>query len=184
MVERFPDKKEVQSSILCAPTNMITDNYTSFLDTIFSRLDDLGVDVSTLYLDHFGYQASSNEDYDVLKKEFLTIGTELSEEIVGGRRVGIFKLHTPLEYHGRTIPAGELIAPKEGQICPSALEHVALVIDTDFASFLSRYPNLEFDTSKMNQPTFPMITLRLGEYLQVKFHLEDVQDIVANKKKR
>ena len=109
------------------------------------------------------------------------MGRELSEEIVGGRRVGIFLLNKPVMYKGRSIPAVELVAPKDGQVCPSALEHVEFVIDTDFVNFMARYPDLPFDTTKMNQPTFPMITLKLGENIQVKFHLQDVQEILKQK---
>ena len=160
---------------------MVLDKIDSFLDTIFLELGKRNIDVSYLLLDHFGYQASTNEDYDSLKSEFLAMGKELSEEIVGGRRVGIFLLNQPVEYKGRSIPVVELVAPKDGQACPSALEHVEFVIDTDFAGFIDRYPDLPFDTTKMNQPTFPMITLKLGEHIQVKFHLQDVQEILRNK---
>ena len=70
---------------------MLLDNYISFLDLLTGKIRSFGIDVSHLNLDHFGYQASSDQDYDRLKLEFEKIGKLLSEEIVGGRRVGIFE---------------------------------------------------------------------------------------------
>ena len=137
---------------------MILHNINSFLDDIFNKIQDKQIDVLDLYLDHLGYQSSSNEDYDLLKPQFLEIADEKSEAIVGNRRVGIFKLKIPIIYQGRIIPAIELIAPKENQICPSGWEHVEFVINEEFNKFNKKYSNLSWDTSKTNQPDFPMIT--------------------------
>lgn len=66
---------------------MITNSLETFIENILSNLNDLGIDVSKLEMDHFGYQASSKEDYDKLIKEVDTFGEIKSENIVGGRRV-------------------------------------------------------------------------------------------------
>ena len=160
---------------------MILDDYKSFLDKLLLDVSDKGIDVSAYNLDHFGYQCSSDEDYDKLKPEIEKIAKLASENIVGGRRVGIFKLDSPLGYKNWKIQAVELVAPKEGQTCPSALEHAEFVIDSDFDSFIKKYPNLYFDTSKINQPLFPMVTLKLSGYTQVKFHLQPILEIVGYK---
>jgi len=99
---------------------MVVDNYESFIKGLLEKIKQLGIDVSDLDMDHIGYQASSNEDYDRLRTEFDKLGEKISEEIVGGRRVGIYKLNTPLRYQQYTNTAIELVAPKEGQVCPSA----------------------------------------------------------------
>jgi predicted metalloenzyme YecM len=160
---------------------MILDNYQSFLDSLIEKIEAQGVDISKYELDHFGYQASSDEDYDSLKSSFLNIAELLSEEVVGGRRVGIFKFNNPLPYRNSLISAVELVAPKTGQVCPSALEHAEFIIDENFDSFTQKYPNLPWDKSKVNQPMFPMVNLKLDEYVQVKFHYKHVLDIVNNK---
>lgn len=162
---------------------MIVDNYKEFLDKLLSDIEAKGIDASNYYLDHFGYQSSSNEDYDKLKPELLAIAEMISENIVGGRRVGIFKFNTPLLYNGKEIPAFELVAPKDGQICPSALEHAEFVIDTDFDSLVKKYPNLDWDLTAINQPTFPMVKLKLSENTQVKFHLKPVLEIIEEDNK-
>lgn len=161
---------------------MITDEYKSFLDKLFTKINELRIDVSGLELDHLGYQASSNEVYDQLKPEFLKFGEQVSENIVGGRRVGIFQLKTPLKYEIYTISAIELIAPKEDQICQTNLEHAEFVLKENFESFMKKYPNLSWDISAINQDTFPMIKLKLDTDLQVKFHSTPVLEIIKNQK--
>lgn len=156
---------------------MILDNYENFIKRILDKLDELGIDVSNLNMDHIGYQASSNEDYDKLVAEFDAIGERASEAIVGGRRVGIYKLNKPLRFRQYVNTAIELIAPKAGQVCPSALEHVEFVID-NFKNFMKKYPGISWDTSAISQPDFPMIKLKLDKDLQVKFHLTPVLEIV------
>lgn len=58
---------------------MVLDNYENFIKRILDKLDKLGIDVSNLNMDHIGYQASSNEDYDKLVPEFDAIGKRVSE---------------------------------------------------------------------------------------------------------
>lgn len=161
--------------------HMILENFEQFMRGILQNIEALGVDVTSFQLDHVGYQASTDEDYDRLRVEFDKLGNRVSEEIVGGRRVGIYELQTPLTYKQYVIPAIELVAPKEGQVCPSALEHVEFVITGDFQSFMKKYPNIKWDATKINQPMFPMITLKLTGTTQVKFHLTPVLDIIKGK---
>jgi predicted metalloenzyme YecM len=163
--------------------NMVLDNYTNFIENILKKLDELGVEVSDLDMDHIGYQASSNKDYDKLRTEFDGIGERVSEELVGGRRVGIYKLKESLCYQQYTNNAIELVAPKEGQICPSAFEHAEFVITDSFESFMKKYPSISWDTSAISQPDFPMIKLKLDKNIQVKFHLIPVLEIIESKKK-
>lgn len=157
---------------------MILDNYREFLDKLIGDIEAQGLDVSNLELDHFGYQCSSDEDYDNLKPEFEKIGKLVSENIVGKRRVGIYKLNSPLEYKDWEILAVELIAPKEGQVCPSALEHAEFVINESFEEFIKRYPSAPWIVGEINQPVFPMLKLKLTDTTQVKFHYEPVLEII------
>lgn len=162
---------------------MILDNYQLFIRSLLSKLQELGIDVSNLVMDHIGYQASSDEDYDKLCLEFDKLGEKVRESIVGGRRVGIYKLNQPLHYRQYINPAVELVAPKSGQVCPSALEHVEFVIDS-FGSFMKKYPDVNWDITDISQPDFPMIKLKLSDYTQVKFHLTPVLQIVESIKDR
>ena len=162
---------------------MILENLSSFLDKLFAKLAEKGIDVSEYEMDHIGYQCSSSDDYDKLKLTFSDLGVLLDENIVGDRRVGLFKLREAIQYKKYLINAIELIEPKKGQICLSSLEHVEFVINEQFDTFVARYPTLQWDTSAVNQPMFPMVKLPLGDNIQVKFHHEHVFDIAARKKK-
>jgi len=160
---------------------MIKLDQTTFLNFFFQKLNEVGIDISQYEMDHLGYQASSNEDYDQLKQELQKEGDFLDENLVGGRRVGLFMLKQPLFYKNYSITALELIAPKEEQVCPSALEHAEFIIDEDFESFTQKYPHLAWDKSKMNQPMFPMVSLKLDDNIQVKFHHQPVFEIAKEK---
>ncbi|MDP2860242.1 MAG: VOC family protein [bacterium] len=161
---------------------MVLNDYETFIREILEKLNKLGIDVSDLNMDHIGYQASSDEDYDRLKTEFDKIGEKVAEEIVGGRRVGFYRLHSPLRFRQYTNTAIELFTPKEGQICPSALEHVEFTLKESFESFMRRYPNVPWDTSVIGRPDFPMIKLEVDKNVQVKFHLTPVLEIIKPKR--
>jgi len=160
---------------------MIKLDHNTFLDAFFQKLNKVKIDVSRYEMDHLGYQASSDEDYDQLKQELQKEGDFLDENLVGGRRVGLFMLKQPLLYKKYSINALELIAPKEEQVCPSALDHAEFIIDEDFESFTQKYPNLAWDKSKMDQPMFPMVSLKLDDNMQVKFHYKSVFEIAKEK---
>ncbi len=164
--------------------NNILNNCEQFLDELIQKINELGIDVFGYELDHLGYQASSNEDYDRLKPEFMEIGEIVAEKIVGDRQVGVFKLERKLKYRNYYISAIELVAPKAGEVCPSALEHAEFVIPEDFETFMKKYPALAWDTSAANQDVFPMVKLKLTDHTQVKFHKTNVLKIVENQVRR
>src|SRR6185369_7151876 len=141
---------------------MVLDNYKEFLDELIKNTTEKGVDVSNYYLDHFAYQTASNESYDKLKIEFEKIADLVSENVVNGRRVGIFKFKTPFAYNNKKILVVELLAPKEDKVGPEGLEHAEFAIGMDFNTFLRKYPKVDWDTSNINRPDFPMIKLKLS----------------------
>src|SRR5476649_1618962 len=104
-------------------------NYTSFLDSFFEEIKKAGIDLSGLPLDHIACQSSSAADYEKLLPEFSNLGELVSEEIIGDRRVAVFKLKEPIIYKGYQIPALELIEPRAGQQCESAFQHAEFVVN-------------------------------------------------------
>ena len=150
---------------------MITSNISNFIPTLISQIP---FDISNLQLDHFGYQTSSSLDYENLKKECLNIGELLSENIVSGRRVAIFKLNEPLLSNGFEILGFELVEPKEEQICDSELDHLEFVIPISFEEYIKLHKNVKWDMSTMNREAFPKIALKLNDGKSVKFHIKDI----------
>jgi predicted metalloenzyme YecM len=157
-------------------------NYAAFLDELFARLVKTGVDVKDLELDHIAYKTSSEEEYYNLLPEFKKMGNLIKENIVRERRVGHFKLFQSIIYKQYTIPAFEVIAPKVGEVIKSDWEHAEFLLTESFQNFMDHYPNLNWDTSVMNSAEFPMIKLKLGDDMQVKFPLNRLLDAIEKEK--
>lgn len=149
---------------------MIFENYETFLDQTYSGLQEIGLDVGEFVLDHVGYQANSKEDYESKRAELLKTAVLKSENIVGGRRVGIFQLNEPLIYKVQKIDAAELVEPKEGQVCESRLDHTEFVTPKTFDEMMVQYPKINWDTSAKDRPEFAKLQLRLANGLGAKFH--------------
>jgi len=150
---------------------MITNNLSNFISTLISLVP---FDVSELQLDHFAYQTSSMKDYDNLKKESLEIGVLVSENIVGGRRVGIFKFEKPIQSNGYEILGFELIEPKEGQVCKSELDHIEFVIPVSFDEYLHLHQDVDWNLSAKDRDEFPKLSLKFEDGKSVKFHTKDI----------
>lgn len=153
---------------------MITNNLNTFIKEKIEQLTSLGIDVSNLQLDHFGYQTSSKEDYDTKSKEVISLATLASENIVGGRRVGIYKLNEPFIYQNYKILGFELVEPREGQICNSQLDHLEFVLPVNFEQFIELNPSVNWDTTAMNRPEFAKLTVKFNDGTSVKFHLKNI----------
>jgi predicted metalloenzyme YecM len=153
---------------------MLTNNLTEFIQQKLDQLSLLNIDVSNLELDHFAFQCSSTQDYENLKPMAQDLGIILSENIVNGRRVGIYKLKKQIVYLNYNIVAFELVEPKENQICESKLDHIEFVLKESFQDFINKYPSVEWDTVAINREEFPKLTLKLEEGTSVKFHLKNI----------
>lgn len=116
---------------------MITDNLQTFIDTKLNQLNALKLDISNMELDHFGYQASSKDDYETKTIEVSTIAERKSENIVRSRRVGIYKLNQKYEYKGFVISGFELVEPSEGQLTESRLDHLEFVLPVTFEDYVA-----------------------------------------------
>jgi predicted metalloenzyme YecM len=153
-------------------------DYATFLDSFFDELTKAGIAIFNLELDHIAYQASTSEDYDQLKPTFLALGEEASEEMIGNRRVSVFRLHNPIEYKIYTIEAIELIEPREGQVCESMWQHAELVLKDSFESYMEMYPHIKWDTTSLSRPDFAHLKLNFGNGLTLKFLHEPILEMV------
>ncbi|MFZ5424922.1 MAG: VOC family protein [Patescibacteria group bacterium] len=156
----------------------LTNEVTNYLNEFIPKVEATGIDVSNLNLDHVAYQASSSEDYEKIKPLFEEVTDYTHEAIVGGRRVGVFKLKQPIFYKGNKIVAIELIEPKEGQICKSAWEHAEYVLTEDYKEFINKYSDLNWNTSSIDRNIYSHLKLQLDSENQVKFHLHDILETI------
>jgi tRNA pseudouridine55 synthase len=155
-----------------------TMDYTAFLDTIFADIKDVGIDVSGYVCDHIGVRCASFADYERLKSDFTKVGTLAGEAEVVGRPISIFKLNQPIVYKGYVIPALELPAPKEGDSYQNGPEHVEFVITESFDEFMAKYPNVEFETYRLERSVNPELKLYLPNKTSVKFHKKPVLEVL------
>lgn len=160
---------------------MITENLKTFIDSVLTNLAAVGVDVADLELDHFGYQTSSKEDYENKKVESQHIGKMESENIVNGRRVGIFRLNEPYECKTYKISGFELVESRNGQVCKSSLEHLEFVLKGTFQDFMNKYSSVNWDTAALNRPEFAKLSLRFEDGSGVKFHLRNIFEEIPHK---
>ena len=154
-------------------------DHQSFLNSFFEQIQAVGIDISELDLDHIAYQASSAQNYDELKPKFLELGEEISEEIIGGRRVAVFKLDKPIHYKEYFIPALELIEPRAGQQCKSEFQHAEFVLEQSFEDYIARYPHLPWDTSSMHRDEFAHLKLNFDNGLTLKFLHQPILEMVS-----
>lgn len=150
---------------------MITEKFNSFASSLIKQIP---FDVSDLQLDHFGYQTSSKQDYENLKNESLTIGNLISENIVSGRRVAIFRFKRPFQSNGFEILGFELVEPKEGQICDSELDHLEFVIPISFDEYIKLHKEVDWDLYAKDREEFSKIVLKLENGKSIKFHIKDI----------
>jgi predicted metalloenzyme YecM len=153
-------------------------DYILFLDSFFEQISKAGIDVSGYKLDHFAYQASSAEDYETVKPKFLELGEEASEEMIGGRRVSVFKLHSPIAYKEHSIGAVELIEPREGQVCDSMWQHAEFIMPEAFEKYMEKYPDIDWDTTSLSRPDFAHLKLNFENGLTLKFLHEPILQMV------
>lgn len=148
---------------------MITSNFAAFLDEIYSRLRLLGIDTDSLSLDHIGYLAADAADFDQQIAMLEGKARKHSVKIVGGIRVAIYSLPTPLKYNSQVFTEVEVVEPKAGKNVKSGLEHAEFLTGISLEEFMSKYPDLEWDTTAMYCEQFPMLTIALGDGFRAKF---------------
>jgi predicted metalloenzyme YecM len=147
---------------------MLTDKHEIFLDELFSEIKKSKLDISSMKLDHLGYRTKSEEDFLKLIRKFENIGKLVHENYIGGNKVRIYKLNTPLSYKSYKIDAVELIGPNETKVYPTGLEHAEFVVSEKYTDIIKNYPNLNWDTTAIDRSEFPMLKLPLKEFMQIK----------------
>ena len=149
----------------------------NFLTKIISTLQKEGIDVSKCELDHICYRVESNEKYEEYKQKLSALGELLTETEINGRLISTYKLKEPIEFKGRKIFCVELPSPKEGVHYPEGLEHAEFVIKDSFEDFMSKHPNVRFDTKDISKPINPDISITYKGF-SVKFHHKPLEYVI------
>lgn len=152
-----------------------------YLENLFSKIENLGLDVSECFLDHICYRVETEAEYQTKKIELLDHGVLLIESMVGGRMISTFKLNSPIHFNGRKIDVLELPAPKAGSSYKSGLEHVEFVTKEPLKEMIARYPKLQFEILGIDKKINADITLRF-EGQCIRFHNQTLEDVIALEK--
>ena len=171
---------------------------TPFLDKVFALVKELNINVSDLDIDHIALRYKNSKDVDKLAAELQSQAKILSQAIVNGRKIYIFKLNTPLLYKKYKIPCVELPYPAINHDYPrDGWEHVEFFLPSkninEFEqTFKKRFPNLTEEILKKYNYTLsipqvqgeqllnPSAILSKEKGLAIKFHPNSIEKVVAS----
>lgn len=153
-----------------------------FLDDLFSKIDEIELDVEKYELDHICYRVETLAEYKIKKAELTEVSTLLIESMVNGRLISTFKLYEPIVYKKRSIYLIELPAPKAMHSYPSGLEHAEFVTKEPLQKIVDRYPQYSFEVFGIHKKINADITLKLGDYC-IRFHNQNLEEIINLEKR-
>lgn len=152
-----------------------------FLKRLFEALEQDGIATEGLPLDHLCYRVETLERYMAWKSLLSKNGRLLGEQVIGGRPIATFKLHTPFSFGGRLIDVVELPAPKPGSPYTEGWEHAEFVAGEDPRAFAARYPALTWDHSGADKPVNADVRLGYAGF-SVKFHERALEVVIAGER--
>lgn len=153
-----------------------------FLEDLFLKIDDIGLDVEKYELDHICYRVESMSDYKIKKEELINFGELLIESMVNGRLISTFKLHEPIIFRNRKIYLLELPSPKSSHSYKSGLEHVEFVTNLPLQKIVDRYPQYSFEVYGIHKKINADVTLKLGEYC-IRFHNQNLEEVIKQERR-
>lgn len=159
------------------PIEKILPGLKPFLDKIFLNLFINAIHIQGFEMDHICYRVETDERYEVLKKELLTISEMINESDINGRKIAIFKLKKPIRHEMRDIYLIELPAPKKGSFYKEGYEHVEFVIDYSLEDFVRGFEHIDFDKKGMKKAVNPDVRIQFDD-LSVKFHEHNLEYVI------
>jgi predicted metalloenzyme YecM len=158
----------------------------AFLTRLFHLLDEAGVDVSELEMDHVCYRVETRERYERLKHAWRIYASDVHESPINGRPISVFTLMQPLMRCGRTVSLIELPAPKAGSHFVEGWEHAEFVLKNElFVSFKARHAReLMWDDKGSGKDFNPELGLKFGQGIQAKFHYLPLSTVIQMEKRR
>lgn len=163
-------------------------------------LEEIGLDISGLQIDHLGLKIKNTEDAENLKSDILeNSGEIISKAIVAGRPIYILKLSTPLVFMKNKVYLIELPFPKENhKYKTDGWQHFEVVLPGKVNSlnefrtvFEDKFPNfdvtrddlnIEFENPQGEESDLPNPTISIASstnnMLEVKFHPRSLDDVV------
>jgi hypothetical protein len=148
-----------------------------FLNDLFSKIEDIDLNVDPYELDHICYRVETNNEYQQKKLDLAPFGDLLVESMVNGRLISTFKLHQPILFRERKIYLLELPSPKSQHSYHSGFEHAEFVTKDPLQKIVDRYPQYSFEVFGIHKKINADITLKLGDYC-IRFHNQNLEQVI------
>lgn len=149
-----------------------------FLKLLFEDLKKNHIEVLPQWvIDHLCYRAASENEYLILKDEFLNFSDLLIESPVNGRLISTFKLHKPISFQNWSIEVVELPSPKKGKSTQTGFEHIEVVCDVAFSELIEKYSYLKLDLGGLSKPLNQELEICLGAR-NIKFHHMTLSEVI------
>lgn len=165
-----------------------------FTDALTGLATRLGLDITPLTADHISLRCHQNATAERWRKGLLQCGTLLSENIINGRPICLFKLAEPIHVAHWQFSVVELPWPGEKRYPHEGWEHIEIVLPGDPATLNARAVALLSDeglcqkgiavktsSPKGERERLPNPTLAVTDgTVTIKFHPWSIEDIVAS----
>lgn len=165
-----------------------------FTDALTGLATRLGLDITPLTADHISLRCHQNATAERWRKGLLQCGTLLSENIINGRPICLFKLVEPIHVAHWQFSVVELPWPGEKRYPHEGWEHIEIVLPGDPATLNARAVELLSDeglcqkgiavktsSPKGERERLPNPTLAVTDgTVTIKFHPWSIEDIVAS----
>ncbi len=167
-----------------------------FTDALTGLATRLGLDITPLTADHISLRCHQNATAERWRKGLLQCGTLLSENIINGRPICLFKLVEPIHVAHWQFSVVELPWPGEKRYPHEGWEHIEIVLPGDPATLNARAVALLSDeglcqkgiavktsSPKGERERLPNPTLAVTDgAVTIKFHPWSIEDIVASER--
>ncbi|WP_314418112.1 VOC family protein [Pseudescherichia vulneris] len=165
--------------------------FTTALTELATRL---GLDIAPLEADHISLRCHQNTTAERWRRGFEQCGTLLSENMINGRPICLFKLHQPVTVAHWSFTVVELPWPGEKRYPHEGWEHIEIVLPGEPETLNARalalladeglsQPGIAVKTSspKGEHERLPNPTLAVTDgTVTVKFHPWSIEAIVAS----
>jgi len=165
-----------------------------FSDALQALTDRLGLDIAPLQADHISLRCHQNATAERWRRGFEQCGELLSENIINGRPICLFKLREPVRVAHWAFTVIELPWPGEKRYPHEGWEHIEIVLPGAPETLNARalalladeglsQPGIVVKTSspKGERERLPNPTLAVTDgVVTVKFHPWSIEAIVAS----
>lgn len=165
-----------------------------FTEALYTLANRLGLDIALHDADHISLRCHQNTTAERWKRGFEQCGTLLSENIINGRPICLFKLDEPICVAHWRFSIVELPWPSEKRYPHEGWEHVEIVLPGELESLNSRALALLSDEGLSQPGIFVKTSSPKGEHerlpnptlavtdgkVTIKFHPWSIEQIVAS----